>query len=89
MTQTFTTQCGSFYSPFPHEEGKAVFVRKALDNYHVCVQDTVREDLYRIIADTISRKLATKIEEALLSNPTLLEEVRREDYDQASQDPHS
>jgi len=86
MTQTLTTQCGSFYSPFPHEEGKVVFVRRALDNYHICVQDSVRADLYKIVADTISSKLATKIEEALLADHALLEEVRD---DQAHQDPHT
>jgi hypothetical protein len=81
MAATFTTQCGSFYTPFPHEEGKVVFIRRALDNYHVCVQDTFRADLYIIVVDTISGKLALKIEEALIASPALLEEAMLEAYD--------
>lgn len=50
---------GAFYSKYRHEEALGpVFVRKALDNYHVCVQDKTNPKLFEIVADVRNKGLA-------------------------------
>lgn len=53
---------GHFYLKYPHEEKLGpVFIRQLVNNYHVCVQDTKRKDLYQIVADVTDLALAEKI----------------------------
>ncbi len=43
---------GSFYLKFPSEKKLgSIFIRKSIDNYHVCVQDEHNKKLYKIVAD--------------------------------------
>ena len=43
---------GSFYLKFPSEKKLGpIFIRKSIDNYHVCVQDDRNKKLYKIVAD--------------------------------------
>ncbi len=43
---------GNFYLKFPSEKKLGpIFIRKSIDNYHVCVQDEHNKKLYKIVAD--------------------------------------
>ena len=58
---------GLFYQKHSHEESLGpVFIRKALDNYHVCVQDTKNKKLYKIVADCQDLILAERIRNILI-----------------------
>lgn len=61
------TVVGAFYQKYSHEEPLGpIFVRKYLDNYHVCVQDSKNKKLYKIVADCRDPVLAERIRDMLL-----------------------
>lgn len=57
---------GSYYQKFPFEESLGpIFIRKHLDNYHVCVQDEKYPNLYRVVVDCRDPLLAQRIKKII------------------------